>query len=95
LRPATRALLAPPPAAGPSLAQALPAGAPPLAALGNETASQEPFLIEAADPPDDFLAELLARKDASPQRRLEKLIDFDEERAAMILKQWIRGGASA
>jgi flagellar M-ring protein FliF len=95
VRPATRALLAPPPAADAPLAPALPGVAPSLAALGGETGAQEPFLIEAADPPDDFLAELLARKDASPERRLEKLIDFDEERAAMILKQWIRKGANA
>ena len=96
VRPVTRALLSPPPASDASAAQALPAGASSLAALANaSTGPQEPFLIETAEPADDFLAELLARRDASSQRRLEKLIDFDEERAAMILKQWIRQGARA
>jgi flagellar biosynthesis/type III secretory pathway M-ring protein FliF/YscJ len=37
----------------------------------------------------------VARKDKSPQRHLQKLVDFDEEIAAAILKQWIREGANA
>ena len=47
------------------------------------------------DERDDFLKELVARKDKSPQRHLQKLVDFDEEVAAAILKQWIREGANA
>jgi flagellar M-ring protein FliF len=53
------------------------------------------FLIDANDERDDFLKELVARKDKSPQRHLQKLVDFDEEVAAAILKQWIREGANA
>jgi flagellar biosynthesis/type III secretory pathway M-ring protein FliF/YscJ len=37
---------------------------------------------------------LLARRDNGPERRLQKLIDFDENHAATILKQWIRQGAN-
>ncbi|MCQ8780926.1 flagellar basal-body MS-ring/collar protein FliF [Mangrovibrevibacter kandeliae] len=38
---------------------------------------------------DDLLDELNRSKSNSPQARLEKLIDFDEQQAAQILKQWI------
>jgi flagellar M-ring protein FliF len=96
VRPATRALLAAPPAA----TQAAPA----LAAIGaaralpSQNAAAGPdanFLIEAKDERDEFLEALAARKDKSPQRHLQRLVDFDEEHAAAILKQWIRQGASA
>jgi flagellar biosynthesis/type III secretory pathway M-ring protein FliF/YscJ len=36
---------------------------------------------------------LLARRDKGPERKLQKLIEFDENQAATILKQWIRQGA--
>jgi flagellar M-ring protein FliF len=96
LRPATRALLALPP--GPSQeAQAAPlAELPaPLGGLAGAGGSDQNFLIEAKDERDEFLETLLARKDKSPQRHLQKLVEFDEEVAAAILKQWIREGASA
>ena len=59
------------------------------------SAGRAEFLIDANDDRDDFLKELVARKDKSPQRHLQKLVDFDEEVAAAILKQWIREGAKA
>jgi hypothetical protein len=37
---------------------------------------------------------LLARRDNGPERKLQKLIEFDENHAATILKQWIRQGAN-
>ena len=37
------------------------------------------FLIDANAARDDFLKELVARRDKSPQRHLQKLVDFDEE----------------
>jgi flagellar M-ring protein FliF len=97
LRPATKALLATPTeqaqeaeAIG-SLSE-LPA---PLNALDGAVAGGEQnFLIEARDERDEFLESLLARKDKSPQRHLQKLVEFDEEVAASILKQWIRQGAN-
>jgi flagellar M-ring protein FliF len=51
------------------------------------------LLIRSADERDQFLEELLERRDKNPQRHLQKLVDFDEEHAAAILKQWIRQGA--
>jgi flagellar M-ring protein FliF len=101
LRPATRALLAPPTESAPALA-ALSELPPPMSALDGLGGpamglggGEQNFLIDANDDRDDFLKELVARKDKSPQRHLQKLVDFDEEVAAAILKQWIREGAKA
>ncbi len=95
LRPATKALLALPSepsqeAMGMPLSE-LPA---PLTALDGASPSDQNFLIEAKDERDEFLETLLARKDKSPQRHLQKLVEFDEEVAAAILRQWIRQGAN-
>jgi flagellar M-ring protein FliF len=94
VRPATRALLSPPASEAATESIELPSVLPPsLEAVIAQNTADEPFLIETNQEPDEFLAQLLANKDSSPERRLEKLIDFDEERAAMVLKQWIRRGA--
>jgi len=53
------------------------------------------LLIEAKDDRDEFFHAIAARKDKSPQRHLERMVDFDEEQAAAVLKQWIRQGAKA
>ena len=88
VRPATKALLAlPSPTVAASAAAAPPQAAPP----GAETS----FLIEAKDDRDEFFEAMAARKDKSPQRHLERLVDFDEQQAAAVLKQWIRQGANA
>lgn len=102
LRPATRMLLAPPAGAPVEALASLSELPPPMSALDGPggpaiaLGGPEPnFLIDANDDHDDFLRELVARKDKSPQRHLQKLVDFDEEVAAAILKQWIREGANA
>jgi flagellar M-ring protein FliF len=105
LRPATRMLLATSAESTPALAgglselpppmQALDGLGSPAIALGGLGGPEPNFLIDANDERDDFLKELVARKDKSPQRHLQKLVDFDEEVAAAILKQWIREGAKA
>ena len=94
LRPATKALLALPSeptqeAMGMPLSE-LP---PPMTALDGVSSPEQNFLIETEDDRDEFLQTLLARKDKSPQRHLQKLVEFDEEVAAAILRQWIRQGA--
>ena len=81
LRPGLKALLAPP---APVNAPALPAAA--------EATGEQKLLIEAQSGRDEFLEALLARRDNGPERKLLKLIDFDENQAAAILKQWIREG---
>jgi len=97
LRPATRALLALPNEQTQQIESEigglteLPA---PLTALDGGSSVDQNFLVEARDERDEFLESLLARKDKSPQRHLQKLVDFDEDVAAAILKQWIRQGAN-
>ena len=38
----------------------------------------------------NLIADLTSKLGRTPQRRLEQMIDFDEEQAAAILKQWMR-----
>ena len=102
LRPLTRALLpAPTDAESAHGGEGCVAGAleapdfsagfgAPMDAFANAEA-----LIKSEEPVDQFLAALTERRDKGPQRQLQRLIDFDEEHAAAILRQWIREGASA
>jgi len=68
---------------------------------GNQTPALGPLdptesiLIETDSGRDAFLQALLARRDNGPERKLQKLVEFDENHAAAILKQWIRQGANA
>ena len=43
----------------------------------------------------DFLDDLTNKEKHSPQKRLQRMIDFNEERAANILKKWIYQGRAA
>ncbi|MBE7198863.1 MAG: flagellar M-ring protein FliF [Parafilimonas terrae] len=82
LRPAVNAILARSPEMGTELALATPEEEAALAALQAEQAAQaaeQPNLIED-------LTEQMAR---SPIRRLEQLVELDEEQVANILKQWL------
>jgi len=88
LRPGLKMLLAAPAAeAASTLAPA--DGAVP--ALG---APDQNFLIARDSGRDEFLEALMARRDNGPERKLLKLVEFDENQAATILKQWIRQGAN-
>jgi flagellar M-ring protein FliF len=86
VRPGLKTLLASPAVASAAGADATPALAPPDAGQN--------FLIESNDGCDAFLEALLARRDNGPERKLQKLVEFDENQAATILKQWIRQGAN-
>jgi flagellar M-ring protein FliF len=94
LRPATRALL-----------EARPADAAPQLP-DFQTAMPDGFPQAAADPAGagarfgplevpNLIADLTSKMGRTPQKRLEQMIDFDEEQAASILKQWMRGARSA
>jgi flagellar M-ring protein FliF len=62
---------------------------------GPDDEGQPQSLLVGTDPDgDEFLQALAARRDNGPERRLQKLVDFDENHAATILKQWIRQGAN-
>ncbi len=54
----------------------------------------ENFMLGDASERDEFLEALTARRDNGPERKMLKLVDFDEGQAATILKQWIRNGAN-
>ncbi len=85
VRPALRAILESQPAA--AQARALSAEGP--AADGRA----EPRI--AGEPQPNLIADLTSKRGRAPQKRLEQMIDFDEEQAAAILKQWMRGARSA
>ena len=85
MRPGMRMLLAAPApieaASEESAEMAFPAMAENLM-LGSETER------------DEFIEALAARRESGPERKMLKLVDFDEGQAATILKQWIRNGAN-
>jgi flagellar M-ring protein FliF len=43
----------------------------------------------------NLIADLTEKLGRTPLKRLEQLIDYDEDQAAAILKQWMRGAARA
>jgi flagellar M-ring protein FliF len=68
--------------------------APALAAPDGAGQPGESILIETDSGRDEFMQALLARRDNDPERKLLKMIEFDENHAATVLKQWIRQGAN-
>jgi flagellar M-ring protein FliF len=91
VRPGLKMLLAAPTAGSlTSLPASLEEDAPDLSAF----APREALMIESAPDDDEFLEALKARRDNGPERKLLKLIEFDESQAVAILKQWVREGAS-
>jgi flagellar M-ring protein FliF len=67
---------------------------PALGAPNGTGQSAESILIETDSNRDEFMEALLARRDKGPERKLQKMIEFDENHAATVLKQWIRQGAN-
>jgi flagellar M-ring protein FliF len=78
LRPATKALLARNDDGRGAAAGGLPAP-------DGETAST----ALASDESRDLIGDLTQKLERSPQKRLAQIVDFDEQRAAAILRQWI------
>ena len=95
LRPGLRMAFAPPRVAALTDARGAPAGqAPALGAPDGDSQPGESILIETDKTQDEFMQALLARRDNGPERKLHKMIEFDENHAATVLKQWIRQGAN-
>jgi flagellar M-ring protein FliF len=98
VRPAMRAILeAPAPEAAPAALAA--AGGqdqvaidPVMAAmLGGRPGAAPTSRRQSSGAGDPSLIDDLTEKlDRAPQKRLEQMVDFDEEQAAAILKQWLR-----
>ena len=61
--------------------------------MGEMGGSSPMFQTNSA--PDAYFEALMEKREKGPQRQLQKLVDFDEEQAVAILRQWIREGAAA
>ncbi len=95
IRPIAKSLALPPPAETPAIESAEVGEmqtAFATAPMGEDAESN--LLIKSEDSADQFIEALLERRDKGPQRQLQKLVDFDEEHAAAVLRQWIREGAT-
>jgi len=88
VRPAMRAILEARPVEGAKYQALKTEGA---AAVADQAAAAR----MAAEPQPNLIADLTSKRGRTPQRRLEQMTDYDEEQAAAILKQWIRGAKSA
>jgi flagellar M-ring protein FliF len=91
VRPGLKMALAPPAIASAGDARGQ---TPALRGPDGDGLPTESILIETDSGRDEFLQALLARRDNGPERKLQKLVEFDENHAATILKQWIRQGAN-
>ena len=94
VRPGLKMALAPPRLAAGDGRGASGGQTPALAAPDGDGPPTDSILIETDLGRDAFLQALLARRDNGPGRKLQKLVEFDENHAATILKQWIRQGAN-
>jgi flagellar M-ring protein FliF len=95
VRPGLRMAFAPPSAAALTDARGASAGqTPALGAPDGDGQPGESILIETDSNRDEFMEALLARRDNGSERKLMKMIEFDENHAATVLKQWIRQGAN-
>jgi flagellar M-ring protein FliF len=85
VRPAMRAILEarPPEATKVAELKAEPGGRSGSAVAGPESGAP------------NLIADLTSKLERTPQKRLEQMIDLDEEQAAAILKQWVRGARTA
>jgi len=81
LRPALKTILEAP--VGKLTAEAATAGGVPAGAQ------------VATEPQPNLIADLTTKRGRAPQRRLEQMIEYDEEQAAAVLKQWMHGTRGA
>ena len=91
IRPAVNAIIAAKPAASsaPALPASAMASASPADPMGIETAA------EVGDDNVNLIEDVTKRMNRSPQKRLEQIVEYDEEQAAAILRQWLRQDEAA
>jgi flagellar M-ring protein FliF len=86
IRPAVRAIIA----ARPVEVQAVPAIA------GSDSADALPAQVQAGPAGSvNLIEDVTKRMNRSPQKRLEQIIEYDEEQAAAILRQWLHQDEAA
>jgi flagellar M-ring protein FliF len=102
LRPATKMLLelpAPQGGALPELGNELPFEPQAVSAFAmaeqNFDAAPEHEPEHEREAVPNLIGDLTSKINRTPQRRLEQMVDYDEDQAVAILKQWLRGGAQA
>jgi flagellar M-ring protein FliF len=107
VRPLTQALLAAPAENAAAAAQPAALEPPPFEmrnawgdnAPGGATfagaGADDNLLLNSGDSRDTFLDALRERRENGAKQKLQKLVDFDEEHAARLLKAWIKQGAGA
>jgi flagellar M-ring protein FliF len=49
----------------------------------------------AVEPAPNLIGDLTSKINRTPQKRLEQIVEFDEDQAVAILKQWLREGVAA
>jgi flagellar M-ring protein FliF len=47
------------------------------------------------EPVPNLIGDLTSKINRTPQKRLEQMVEYDEDQAVAILKQWLRGGVQA
>lgn len=93
LRPAARAIFAAPKGLAEAPAELASLESFMETELGGEARSQLPNWSAPADV--NLIEDLTNNPRRSPQKRLEQIVEFDEEQAAAILKQWMHQGEHA
>lgn len=95
LRPTVRAILARPAESSavamipPSEPTVIEAAAAAHAAQVSEAAGAGPAGSASSADKVNLIEDLTSKLNRSPQKRLEQIVDFDEEQAAAILRQWL------
>jgi flagellar M-ring protein FliF len=92
LRPAVRAILAQPSPARAAQEPALEA-APAAAAIAAGIGASEPRSGDEANL--NLIEDVTKRMNRSPQKRLEQIVEYNEEQAVAILRQWLHQDEAA
>lgn len=92
IRPAVNAIIAAKPAT--PAAQLPPAGSAPQMTAGT---AAESFVAGDVAPEGivNLIEDVTKRMNRSPQKRLEQIVEYDEQQAAAILRQWLRQDEAA
>jgi flagellar M-ring protein FliF len=75
------------------------AGSPPaMAPFAADPQGMPAFVGEspyAAEPEPNLIGDLTSKINRTPQKRLEQIVEYDEDQAVAIMKQWLRTGVQA
>ncbi len=95
IRPAVNAIIAARPAPATAIAAPAASAAPQVTGApggGGEQVAQGEFAGEGSV---NLIEDVTKRMNRSPQKRLEQIVEYDEQQAAAILRQWLRQDEAA